>query len=1176
MRVHQSLLSKLATAFAVAVIVPSLLADTPVVSKTWFTENVTGYSAMPVNDEVTTGGGTWTIPSDDDSDFTAGTGISLSTGDDPLVYTPSTNSYAPYPVTMTFNVQFTSTTELPEIPLEAQLAVTAANTNNTGAAYYISLGSGTWTRLYGATPGSASVPVVVNINYETHKATVSVGSTPTLLYLDENNPTTTELMIPSGATQVNSLAFAGSGVLGDFSGLDSRAAQAAIVNGANYETLADAIAAAGNNDTVQLLADVTLTDRLFVNAGETPAYAGTNNRYATTTENKSITLDLNGKNITSASNIALAGGSLNITGTGTITTTNAGLAPVEIRGTGDLTSKRTLTIGPNVTLTGDEYGLNVFGSNDAQKNVIDVTVNGTVNGTLFVLGNLTSAENAINIVVNGTVAAPASAAGASPNQGIALNGNANVTVNNGAAVSGDSGIEVRAGNLTVNGGTITANAQTYSYTANSSGSTTKGAAIAIAQHTTQLPTSATLNGGTLSGVKTIGVTEVNNDMSGVTVLATAGYTQNSAIPEGYTWVETATSGVFTLTPAYTVLWVVEGTTVETDENVAEGSVPSYGGAEPSKTATDQYTYTFAGWTTNGVDVLNLATVEIASDTTFTAKFTETVNKYTVKFMNGETVVSSAEYDYGTLAANIAVPADLQDYSTESTVYTFDGWGTIANVTADATYNAVWTESTRKYTVKFMNGETVVSSAEYDYGTLAANIAVPANLQDYSTATTDYSFGGWGTIANVTADATYNAVWTESARKYTLTINYVGPTGFPAQEASVTQVANGTEYSVASPVVEGYTADPLTVSGTMPTQDVTVTVTYTANAATVMSIALNTNAVDNVRNGTLAATSASGKTVTVEAMLGLSGEGTAPEMTASPNGTVSGNTATFATNWNAGVEWTLTSGEKTLVGKTYAKGEAEWFTTNSVAEDATLGFGDTCSVGVKPENATVAGEAVRIEARIQVSASGASEPPAAVGEARGGFAVVNNEYVAFNGEAWVGLFGLAPTDGEVDLLMVADMAAETPTVRYYVDGVSLWTTNSTPDARVYEVPLKTLAEGNNTLQAVGFSSAEIVKSAVVAEYDVSYVAAKGDTGYTTEPAAVAAIDRTGETALEILKADFAEGITLAAGDIVKIDTTNGTYTGTVSTSAPASKVKAVTEGNVTTYTVVITPTYFIID
>ena len=315
-----------------------------------------------------------------------------------------------------------------------------------------------------------------------------------------------------------------------------------------YYSLADAFAAATEGETITLLKDVELADRLFVNAGATPAYAGTNNRYATTTENKSITFDLNGNNITTSSNIALAGGGLNIVNNGTadadhgvISTTNAGLAPIEIRGTGDLTQKRTLTVGTGVTLSGAEYGLNVFGSNDEQKNVIDVNVNGTVNGTLFVLGNLKNAENNIVVNVNGSVVSATDA-------GIALNGNAKVNVAEGASVTGLSGIEVRAGELNVAGGTIKATAEEYSYNANGSGTTTKGAAIAVAQHNTLLTTTATVNGGTLEGTKTIAVVDVNNNqLDKVTVTAKDEFvTNNTEIPADFKWV--STDGMSTLKP----------------------------------------------------------------------------------------------------------------------------------------------------------------------------------------------------------------------------------------------------------------------------------------------------------------------------------------------------------------------------------------------------------------------------------------------------------------------------------------------------------------------------------------------------------------------------------------------------------------------------------------------------
>ena len=324
------------------------------------------------------------------------------------------------------------------------------------------------------------------------------------------------------------------------------------IGNSKYETLEAAFTAAADGSTVTLLTSVELADRLFVNAGGTPEYNGTDKRFATTTENKSITLDLNGNNVTTSSNIALAGGSLNIVNNGTadedhgvISTSGSGLAPIEIRGTGDLAQKRTLTIGENVTLKGVDYGLNVFGSNNEQKNDIEVNVNGNVEGTLFVLGNLSNAENDIVVNVNGSVTKATAA-------GISLNGFATVNVAENATVEGAKlGIEVRAGNLNVAGGTITSKAEEYTVNSNGSGSAATGAAISVAQHTTGLPINASVKGCTLTGVKSISVADPEKkNLEGVTVMVADALANadNVVIPEGYKWVSDGTMSTLTEMP----------------------------------------------------------------------------------------------------------------------------------------------------------------------------------------------------------------------------------------------------------------------------------------------------------------------------------------------------------------------------------------------------------------------------------------------------------------------------------------------------------------------------------------------------------------------------------------------------------------------------------------------------
>ncbi|MBQ7802330.1 hypothetical protein IJ380_00460 [Candidatus Saccharibacteria bacterium] len=62
-----------------------------------------------------------------------------------------------------------------------------------------------------------------------------------------------------------------------------------------------------------------------------------------------------------------------------------------------------------------------------------------------------------------------------------------------------AGVEIRAGELVVNGSTINVNAETpYEFNPNGSGSTATGVAIAVAQHTTKQAISTTINSGTFT------------------------------------------------------------------------------------------------------------------------------------------------------------------------------------------------------------------------------------------------------------------------------------------------------------------------------------------------------------------------------------------------------------------------------------------------------------------------------------------------------------------------------------------------------------------------------------------------------------------------------------------------------------------------------------------------------
>lgn len=75
-----------------------------------------------------------------------------------------------------------------------------------------------------------------------------------------------------------------------------------------------------------------------------------------------------------------------------------------------------------------------------------------------------------------------------------------LTVDGGNITGADTGIEMRSGNLIVNGGEINATSAEFSANPNGSGTTIIGTAVAVSQHVTNKDLNVTLNGGTLTGI----------------------------------------------------------------------------------------------------------------------------------------------------------------------------------------------------------------------------------------------------------------------------------------------------------------------------------------------------------------------------------------------------------------------------------------------------------------------------------------------------------------------------------------------------------------------------------------------------------------------------------------------------------------------------------------------------
>ena len=292
-----------------------------------------------------------------------------------------------------------------------------------------------------------------------------------------------------------------------------------------YKSLAAAVAAVQDGETIILLADIT--EDVEIDNGKT------------------FSIDLNGKTLTGYAD--LYSGFVTLKDSAETKGKLAGTFYVN-GGTSSQTTYNSFTLDSSATVESG-YGIILYQNGDGKSGYgSTIDINGTVNGCVWVMGNITEGNSVINF--NGTI-------NSSLDIGIALNGKATLNVTGGtiqaqSSVADFTGVEVRAGTLNVEGGTITGKG-TYSVAASGSGTTTTGAGIAVAQHTTKLPVTVSLTGGTISGTTGLSVADPqgNGTIAGtgsdaVQVTSVQSFTEDSTIPEGYEWVETETAGVYRL------------------------------------------------------------------------------------------------------------------------------------------------------------------------------------------------------------------------------------------------------------------------------------------------------------------------------------------------------------------------------------------------------------------------------------------------------------------------------------------------------------------------------------------------------------------------------------------------------------------------------------------------------
>ena len=256
------------------------------------------------------------------------------------------------------------------------------------------------------------------------------------------------------------------------------------LNGQKFETFDDALVAlkssTKSNNKITLTKDLDDT--------KTGMYQFT----------KNVTIDLNGHDLNTDRYYLVYGRKVTFTGKGTIRCSDN--MPFNLMGSNNAAATSgytTLNIDKDVNLymekEGWAYMITMAMTNYKNyKHGIVVNFNGTMTGSentkligFFINGVFEDTNAIINIQDNAVINAVYGAV-SSGEAVFNFSGKINATEN---------GIEMRAGTLNVTKGSITVTNPETTTTPNGSGTTTKGTAIVVAQHTTQKPIKVNISGG---------------------------------------------------------------------------------------------------------------------------------------------------------------------------------------------------------------------------------------------------------------------------------------------------------------------------------------------------------------------------------------------------------------------------------------------------------------------------------------------------------------------------------------------------------------------------------------------------------------------------------------------------------------------------------------------------------
>ena len=276
---------------------------------------------------------------------------------------------------------------------------------------------------------------------------------------------------------------------------------------------------------------------------------------------KSVVLDLNGYTITandtttSTENGVSIGAGFLYLADGTLTVKDGTVNAIEdsfrvqTEATDDYAK---LILADDLTVTSQNANAVYIRALNQQKSttpnaVLETAADLKVSGKYAAIqGNGTSTDGPVSVTVTGgdIVADPADET--IDGTGLYLPGRGEYLIT-GGTITAPTGVEFRAGTLTITGGTITATGE-FAADPNGNGATTSGVAVAMMQHTTERDLTLNITGGEFNGAYAVYQQNIQNNDSGTLTMSLTGGTFNGNV-DSENCTEYISGGQYSVKPA---------------------------------------------------------------------------------------------------------------------------------------------------------------------------------------------------------------------------------------------------------------------------------------------------------------------------------------------------------------------------------------------------------------------------------------------------------------------------------------------------------------------------------------------------------------------------------------------------------------------------------------------------